>query len=318
MINLSELRGGLLVVAGLVVLILALAIVTPGLPGELLLQSLRFHILAGGLALAVLMLVAGLRWRVLMFLLCLGAAGVHGALPLLDMHARRDTPMAGAPATTLDVLSYNVLTGNRRAEEVARFIVDAAPDVAVIMETPGVSDYLDEISAVLPYRLGCAEPNSDSCDLSIHSKYPVLEGSIRRLWPFHNERFLLARIEKDGVPVMIVGVHFSKPYFDQASWVETEQLARILASVEGDMILTGDFNAAPWSDTVEYLAEEAGLIPGPSHPATWPVRAGPLGVPIDNMFTRGSARILEIAAGEDSFGSNHRYLRATVGLYPAR
>ena len=48
------------------------------------------------------------------------------------------------------------------------------------------------------------------------------------------------------------------------------------------------------------------------------MRAGPLGVPIDNMFTRGNARILDLAAGEDSFGSNHRYLRATVGLYPAR
>ena len=316
MINLSELRGGLLVLAGLVIFVLALAVVTPGLPGELLLQSLRFHILAGGLALAGFMLVAGLRWRALVFILCLGAAGVHGAMPLLDMHARRSVAPAGAQATTLDVLSYNVLTGNQRASEAAQFIVDAAPDVAVIMETPGVSDYLDEISAVLPYRLGCADPNT--CDLSIHSKYPIIEGSIRRLWPFQNERFLLARIEKDGVPVTIVGVHFSKPYFDQASWVETEQLVRILGNVEGDMIVTGDFNAAPWSDPVAYLAAEVGLIPGPSHPATWPVRAGPLGVPIDNMFTRGNARILELAAGEDSFGSNHRYLRATVGLYSAR
>jgi endonuclease/exonuclease/phosphatase (EEP) superfamily protein YafD len=318
MINLSELRGGLLVLAGLVIFVLALAIVTPGLPGELLLQSLRLHILAGGFALAVIMLVAGLRWRALMFLLCLGAAGVHGVLPLLDMQARRNASVAGAQATTLDVLSYNVLTGNRRSREVVQFIVEAAPDVAVIMETPGVSDYLDEIAAVLPYRLGCDDPNGDTCDLSIHSKYPIIEGSIRRLSPFQNERFLLARIEKDGVPVTIVGVHFSKPYFDQASSMETEQLVRILTGVEGDVILTGDFNAAPWSDTVEYLAEEVGLIPGPSHPATWPVRAGPLGVPIDNMFTRGNARILEIAAGEDSFGSNHRYLRATVGFYPAR
>ncbi len=316
MINLSELRGGLLVLAGLVIFVLALAIVTPGLPGELLLQSLRLHILAGGLALAVLMLVAGLRWRALMFLLCLGAAGIHGVMPLLDMHARRGAAPAGAQATMLDVLSYNVLTGNPRAGEVVQFIVEAAPDVAVIMETPGVGDYLDELSAVLPYRLGCADPNT--CDLSIHSKYPIIEGSIRRLWPFQNERFLLARIEKEGVPVTIVGVHFSKPYFDQASWVETEQLVRILKRVEGEVILTGDFNAAPWSDTVLYLAEKAELIPGPVHPATWPVRAGPLGVPIDNMFTRGNARILEIAAGEDSFGSNHRYLRATVGLYPAR
>lgn len=317
MVNLSELRGGLLVLAGAVVVLLLLATITPGLPGELLLQSLRFHIIAGGLALLVVMLVAGLRWRALIFLFLLGAAAAHGAVQLMEMHARRDEPLPGGPATTLDVLSYNVLTGNLRAEEAARYIVETSPDVAVIMETPGIEDYLDEIATVLPYRVGCTGPGA-ACDLSIHSKYPILDGQIHRMWPFRFERLLTARIEKDGVPVTVVGVHYSKPYFDYASWAETEQFIRILGRLEGDLIISGDFNAAPWSDTLEALAREAGLAPAPSHPATWPVIAGPLGVPIDNMFTRGNARILQIAAGEDSFGSNHRYLRAEVGLYPAR
>lgn len=312
MVNLSELRGGLLVLAGLVVFLLALAVVTPGLPGELLLQSLRFHIIAGGVALVVVMLVVGLRWRGLAFLLVLGAAGAHGLLPVLDMHASRDAPRSAPQTTTLDILSYNVLTGNRRADEAARYIIESAPDVAVIMETPGIMDHLEAIAAVLPYRLGCDRPAA--CDLSIFSKYPIEAGEAYRFWPYRLDRFMSARIIKDGVPVTVFGVHFTKPYFDQASWGETEQLIRVLARIEGSVIVTGDFNAAPWSDPVEYLVREASLIPGPSHPATWPVRVGALGVPIDNMFTRGDARILGIAAGADSFGSNHRFLRATVGL----
>ena len=85
--------------------------------------------------------------------------------------------------------------------------------------------------------------------------------------------------------------------------------------MEGDLIVSGDFNAAPWSDTLEHLAREAELIPGPGHPATWPVRAGPLGVPIDNMFTRGAALIRSIAPTPEAFGSNHLGLMATVDLF---
>ena len=102
--------------------------------------------------------MAGLRWRALVFLLLLALAATHGAVQLMEMHARRDEPLPGPPATTLDVLSYNVLTGNLRAEEAARYIVETSPDVAVIMETPGIDDYLDEIAAVLPYRVGCMGP----------------------------------------------------------------------------------------------------------------------------------------------------------------
>lgn len=316
MINLSELRGGLLVLAGLVVFILLLATVTPGLPGELLLQSLRFHVIAGGLALLIVMVIAGLRWRALLFFLILAAAAAHGAGMLAELHGRREPMTNDRPVTVLDVLSYNVLTGNLEAEAAARFIIDAAPDVAVIMETPGIADYLDQISEVLPYRVGC-QGEGAGCDLSILSRYPIIEGQVHRMWPFRYQRLLTARIEKDGVPVTVVGVHFSKPYFDQASWAEAEQLERLIADLDGDLIVAGDFNAAPWSDPVLELAHKTDLAPGPGHPATWPVIAGPLGVPIDNMFTRGHARIDEIVAGEDSYGSNHRYLRASVGLYTA-
>src|SRR5690606_30148579 len=118
-----------------------------------------------------------------------------------------------------------------------------------------------------------------------------------------------------GQPVTVVGIHLSKPYFDNASLIEIQQLRRALAEIEGPVILAGDFNAAPWSEPLDFLARDQGLAPPPSHPATWPVRAGMFGVPIDNMFTRGSAQIMEIEAGADSFGSNHRYLLARVGLY---
>ena len=70
-----------------------------------------------------------------------------------------------------------------------------------------------------------------------------------------------------------------------------------------------------WSDLVARFAADTQLVPPPYYPATWPIRFGALGVPIDNMFTRGGARIEAIEAMDDPLGSNHRGLLATVGLY---
>jgi len=81
-------------------------------------------------------------------------------------------------------------------------------------------------------------------------------------------------------------------------------------------VLAGDFNSAAWSHNIDRLARAQKLIAPPAYPATWPVRLGPLGVPIDNMWTRGPLYISSIEALEDPMGSNHRGLMAELSLAP--
>lgn len=314
MVSKAEIRGALLALAGLLVLTLAIMTVTPGLPGELLLQSLRPHLVVAGLVLFVLLLIFGSRWRAIVLLVAVLVVAGQTALLVQELLARR-VPGSGTPAAELRVLSYNVLNGNRRAEEAAQFIIDTAPDVAIVMETTGVGRYLDRIATVLPYRVGCEA--AASCDLSIHSRHPIEFSAMEPMAPFRLERRAIVRINVDGQPVTIVGVHLSKPYFDEASWVELDQIGRTLSRLEGPVILAGDFNAAPWSNPLVALARREQLEPGPWMPASWPVVAGPLGVPIDNIFARGGAHIETLEAGESSFGSNHRPILARVSIYPA-
>lgn len=307
----EEFRGVLLTLSGLVALLLLVASLTPGLPGELLLQSLRFHLVVAGAGLLVALLVMGIRWRAALFGLLLLAAAGHAAFLVVELGARRLVAPVGSD-TPLRVLSYNVLTGNDTAEDALRHILDLAPDVAVILETPGVEPYLEQLSDAFPYHLGCER--SSSCDLSIWSRYPIISARMTALPPFGFERLGVIEIAVGERRLTVVGTHFSKPYFDEASWVEAYHLEQALAAVTGPVLLAGDFNAAPWSDPLVRLARMADLAPPPGYPATWPVRLGPLGVPIDNMFTRGDARIESIEAGTDSFGSNHRYLLASVSF----
>lgn len=308
----AELRGALLMLCALLSVVIIITSFSPGLPGALLLQSLRFHIIAAGLALVVALLAAGSRWAAGLLLILVTASAVHGGSMVFELQARRQG-VDGAPAAELRVLSYNVLTGNSRASEAAQHIVDLAPDIAIIMETPGIEAYLGAIADALPYRIGCE--TSPECDISLHSRLPLKRARMIKLLPFNHQRLVLAEVELEGQTVTIVGIHLSKPYFDHASWIEAGQLSQILGEIEGPVVLAGDFNAAPWSDPMVHLTRRRALVPPPYHPATWPARAGPLGVPIDNMFTSGSARINDIEAGHDTFGSNHRYLLARVGLY---
>lgn len=312
MLSKGELRGALLALGGLVVLVLLIAKVTPGLPGELLLQSLQFHIALAGVVIALLAMALGARWRGLLGLILVLAFGIHGALLVKDLQLRR-TEIAATPAATFDFLSFNVLTGNPRYKDLVDAIISDPPDIALIMETPGIETELGRLAPVLPYRVGCDQ--TSTCDISLLSRFPLEDAEVVNLPPFGRERLVIARTAIEGQKVTVVGLHLSKPYFDNAAWRELDAVQQAISGIEGPLLLAGDFNSAPWSNPVVWLAVIQDLVPGPWPPATWPVRLGPLGIPIDNVFTRGNARLLSLEAG-DNLGSNHRPLRAQVALYP--
>lgn len=309
----AEARGILTALAGLLAVVLVLPVADVNIPGVLLLQSLYLHLLAAGVALVVAMVVFGMRWRAAGLVAVLLAAFLVTALPYWEMQKRR-MESTGEKQGELTLLSYNVLSSNPTPGDAAQFIRDSNADVVVVMESPGVESELEALAEIYPYRVGCAQ--EDGCDLSVLSKYPPLGSSVILLRPFGLERLVWVRLEVDGAPVTVVGVHQAKPYFDNVAWLEVFFIRRELADLPGPMVIAGDFNSAPWSGQVVTLADRLGLAAAPWHPATWPVRAGPLGVPIDNMFTRGNARIVDISAGEPH-GSNHRPLLARVELYAA-
>lgn len=310
----AEFRGAVLALGGVLAVILVITSVTPGLPGELLLQTLRFHLVGLGLVLAFFMALFGAKWRALLFMGVLAVAFAHGAYYVWEFNKRRAEPV-GALQAEMTFLNYNVLSGNRTAGEAVDFIVATAPDVALIMETPGVVEYIPQIVAALPYRLGCERVAT--CDISLFSRHPIENGKVLEIPPFRRSRLVVAPMTIEGVDLTVVGIHLSKPYFDEASLQELGYLRYTLAQIEGPVVLAGDFNSALWAAPIAWLGRAQNLVPGPTYPATWPVELGPLGVPIDNIFTRGDARILDVSAGADSYGSNHRYLLARIGFYAA-
>ena len=311
----AELRGmataGVLGLAGLLLLVS----VPPDLPGVDLLQSLRFYLAALGIPLVLVLFLTRAPWRGLLALVMVVASAGQGLLPVMAGYQAR-AQVNGETLASVKLLSFNVLATNEQGRAAADFIIATAPDIAVIMETPGVMPYLDDIAHVLPYRLGCAVPAT--CDLTVFSRTPFDTEQMRNLPPYGHERLAIASTTIRGTPVTVVGMHLSKPYFDGAAYIELESAYWALSKLPGRMIIAGDFNAAAWSDAVVSFSDALQLAPPPVHPATWPVEAGDLGVPIDNMFTRGAALIDTIEAPANSYGSNHRALLAEISLRAAR
>ncbi|MBJ3783837.1 endonuclease/exonuclease/phosphatase family protein [Devosia sediminis] len=313
MLSWGEFRGGLLALAGLLLLVFAVIVVQPGLPGEQLLQTLRFHLVAAGFGLALLLALTGALWRSLVLGILVAAMAVHSATYVVEFQSRR-LEQAASPAARFDFLSYNVLAFNSRAEEMVQSILSDPPDVALIMESRAIRPYLDQLAEVLPYRIGCDA--AEACDISLHSRFPFESRGLEPLSSLWGDRYVAGGIVVDGQPVTVVGLHLTKPYYDDIAEFELDRASRWMGRIEGPLVVAGDFNAAPWSDAVAEFGRAQGLASGPTIPATWPVRLGPLGVPIDNMFTRGNALIMSLSSGENH-GSNHRPLRAEIGLYGA-
>ncbi|WP_375451935.1 endonuclease/exonuclease/phosphatase family protein [uncultured Devosia sp.] len=307
-----EIRGVLTGLGLVAVVLLAAISVRTGLPGQELLTSLRFHIGITLLALPVLLALTGGHWRasLLAGLICLSLG--QGALVVLGQLSKRAELAQQQPVASFRMLNFNVLARNPRGAEIADYIVRTLPDVAVILETPAIEDEMGKLSALYPYRVGCE--SRATCDLSLFSRTPLRDAVMYRPKPFLRERLIVAKTTIGGQEVTLVAVHLSKPYFDEAAQTELLQVQALLRSLDGPVVVSGDFNAAAWSDDLAALVAGNDLVPPPRFVSTWPVELGSFGVPIDNMFSRGGALIEDVEPLESAIGSNHRGLLARISI----
>jgi endonuclease/exonuclease/phosphatase (EEP) superfamily protein YafD len=309
----SEMKGAISGLAVIGSFVLAAVSIDFDIPGQALLQTLRFH-LGGAMLLGALMLLVLGTWpRALLFALVAAISLGEGGWFVYRLQALR-AEAAEAPRTPfMRMLSYNILNGNtENGAAIADYIEGSGADVAFVLEAAPVFPHLAELAAVYPHRFGCDAERS--CDLMVLSKTPLVDAQFHDLGRTWSNRLITAETTIDGRTINLVAAHMVKPYFDYASIIEARNLRRVLDGIEGPLVLAGDFNAAPWSDNIEFMVRNSRLVSGPWYPATWPVALGPLGVPIDNMFTRDGLFIETLEAMPDSIGSNHRGLIADISL----
>lgn len=228
-------------------------------------------------------------------------------------------PREGAP--TLTLYSANLWAWNTDVEAITRSIRDADPDIVVLVELGDApAAQLDRVLAGYPHRVLNARVDrpSGAARAAIASRYPLTAIADRP----DGLVSVAATAQTPLGPVNIIGAHLTRPWPFTYQWGQINQataLAAIRRDMTGPVIAAGDFNSVSSARIGRQIQVEAGLIPAPGWPGTWPsVLPSAAAMTIDQVWRSPDLALLERKLGRKT-GSDHRPVitRFTLAAKPA-
>ncbi|OYQ33518.1 hypothetical protein CHU95_14070 [Niveispirillum lacus] len=268
-------------------------------------DHLRIALLWGAVPLAMMALV-GRRWLVLLpvTLACL----INGALVVPTL-----MPRSSPPGQSVTLLHANVWHHNPSMDGFVAQARAQHADLLVVLERHHFQGYAwaDALVDRFPHRLTCEEAD---CGNNILSRWPLERlGVVTSPWHDQPDKpsYLAARVHRPSGAFTLVTAHLSQPFDQSIQDAQAEWLVARLQELPGPVILSGDFNAAPWSPLVQRIKDGGGLVRLSTTGPTWPSSALFIGIPIDHVFGDagpGDARVLA------DIGSDHRPLLVTFTL----
>ena len=279
----------------------ALDIVNNGLPflatGCLALLGLAFATRARRLIGAAALLLA------VCFAMLL--TGLPGAAPGAEAGSER----------FLRVATFNLSGRNGDVDRVVNFLDKIEADAVVLEEVrPYHGDLLAKLSALYPHRVG------EQHGLVILSKHAILaDGRLDREGQPPRMSLIIrwARLDVNGTPVELAGVHLARPFYPELQQADILDLTKFVQSRSAPLILAGDFNMAPWTFKLKRFIQATSLGRFNTFQPTWPMRwlslpLLPL-IPIDNVFASTHFTSLGTTMGS-RLGSDHRPVIADIAL----
>lgn len=239
-------------------------------------------------------------------------------------------PTVGATSTGQEIVvrSHNIAPHNRDVWSEITAARRDRPDLLVLQEIDEVfaSDLATQLADLYPYR--ALHPRPDDRGYGVLSRHPLTAD--RCVLPLPESRcWQQVTVELNGRSLTLVNVHLLNPEWDidrprranlfgvsyDVSRRERELLAAVdwLAALPRPLIVAGDFNAAPHSQTYRALAarlQDAHAAAGFGLGHTWPSRTigdvwpVPQLLRIDYIFVSRELHPVRLEVGEPG-GSDH-------------
>jgi endonuclease/exonuclease/phosphatase (EEP) superfamily protein YafD len=223
-------------------------------------------------------------------------------------------PTSGA---TLKLVQFNLWAENKAPNATFDWIVAQQADVVMVEEAAGGSaSIVRRLRTVYPYRVSC--DGTRVCDTWIFSRWPMTE---RR--GFYQDRTPLAgawaTLDHPAGDFTVAATHFVWPVPAGRHQLQSRLLAAKLARFDkASLIVTGDFNATPWSWSLRRQDKALGLERRTRALATWPTGAFsrlasapfPL-LPIDHVYAGKAWKTVKVERGP-RLGSDHRPIVVTL------
>lgn len=228
---------------------------------------------------------------------------------------RRATRANGEAKPLLRLVSANLLYENRDVERTLQGLAALEADVLVLCEvTPDMRRHLRRLETTHPHALDTCAPDS-LYGILILSRFPLTQRS-SGIGEEPTPRHLAADLGIGADTISLVAIHPTNPLrFSRAHRIpaEFDAVAELCRTAQGDLILTGDCNAAGWSSYLRSLEANASVANDGKMRPSWPVWLPPLvRLPLDHVWVRGRVALLQADLGP-KFGSDHLPLVAELG-----
>jgi endonuclease/exonuclease/phosphatase (EEP) superfamily protein YafD len=218
----------------------------------------------------------------------------------------RGTAEAGASPVRL--YSANLWARNTDVDAITASVQAADADIVVLIELGDApAGRLDEVLAGYPHRVATPRIDRPSGPARsvIASRYPLV--AIRdRPDGLHA---VGATVRSPLGRLNVIGVHLTRPWPFREQWGQIEQtmaLAAIREDLSGPVVVVGDFNSVSSARIGRQVRREAGLIPAPGFPGTWPsALPSAIGVTIDQVYRSPDLALVSRKLGRPN-GSDHR------------
>lgn len=211
----------------------------------------------------------------------------------------------------LRVMAYNLWIDNPNTDAIEQSILGEDPDILFLSEVGKPT--MAELQARLNYPHGYRTSGGNNALLS---RYPILEATTTDFGVKAKGRTfsLVAKLQVEGAPVTIIGIHPPVPIIQNFFHIRNRQLdtfAKASRSIEGKVILLGDFNATPWSPHFQRFERLSQLQNAGRRQwiwATWyfnqTLKTRYIKIPLDHVETRGF-KVLKTWTGQTG-GSDHK------------
>ena len=193
------------------------------------------------------------------------------------------------------------------------------PDVVVLQEPDDW--WLHKLAPLTNTYPVCAVlSRDDNFGAAIYAKTNALTASIFTLGDPDEAPSMLARVAVGDAVIIVVGIHMLAPY-TRDMWEGrnrfTHALAVRLRSLDGPLVITGDFNNTPWSAHYREFLQTSGLCDssrGRGPLPSWPAFSTPLlRLPLDHCFHSPDVAVLSKRPGPN-IGSDHLPLLIDVAF----
>ena len=214
---------------------------------------------------------------------------------------------AAAGAPTIYIYSANLYIHNDDVEAIAASIRQADADVVMLIELgDATAPRLDELIPGYPHRI--TSPRVDRPKGGVRSviaaRFPLT-----RLPRVPEVEAVAARARTPLGELNLVSVHLTRPWPFEESWGQISQTAALtglVKSLEGPVVVAGDFNSVSSARIGRQVRADMGLTAAPGFPGTWPSFApSPLSITIDQVYVSPELAVVGRKLGRSN-GSDHR------------